>query len=111
MRHEVAPWGIRVSVVAPFDVHTTLPLDVGYTEASAYLPAVLRVRERRDHTIATGPDPSVIAEAVMRLVKARRPRFFLAAGRNAWYLSFLARHLPERIVRSRVRKRFGLPKP
>ena len=110
MRHEVAPWGIRVSVIAPFDVHTTIPLDIGYTDASAYLPEVLRVRERRDHTIAAGPEPSVIAAAVMRLLRARRPRFFVAAGRSAAFTSFLARHLPEWIVRSTVRRRFGLPR-
>jgi short-subunit dehydrogenase len=111
LRHEVAPWGIRVSVVAPFDVHTTIPLDVAYSRNSAYLDSVERVRARRDQMLATGPEPSVIADAVMGLLRARRPRFFVPAGHNARFTAFLARHLPERIVRSSVRRRFGLPKP
>jgi short-subunit dehydrogenase len=110
LRHEVAPWGIRVSVVAPFDVHTTIPLDVAYSRSSAYLASIERVHARRDQTLANGPDPSVIARAVMGILHARRPRLFVPAGHNAKVTAFLARHLPERIVLSSVRKRFGLPK-
>ena len=108
LREEVAPWGIKVCVVAPFDVHTTIPLDIAYRETSPYLAALLRVKARRDHTIATGPEPSVIAAAVMRLLRAPRPRFFTPAGRNARFTAFLVRHLPARTVEASVRRRFDL---
>jgi NAD(P)-dependent dehydrogenase (short-subunit alcohol dehydrogenase family) len=108
LRHEAGPWGIRVSVVAPFDVHTTIPLDVGYDEHSAYLASILRVREHRDRQLATGPDPAVVAGVVLRVLRSRRPRFFYVAGRSARLTAFLVRHLPEGVAEAGVRKRFGL---
>ena len=108
LRNEVAPWGIRVSVVAPFDVHTTIPLDVCYDERSVYLPSVLIVRDHRDRQLATGPDPATVAAVVLNVLRSRRPRFFSVAGRSARLNAFLVRHLPEKVTEGIVRKRFGL---
>ena len=108
LREEVAPWGVKVSVVAPFDVHTTIPLDIAYQKTTPYLEALERVKARRDHSIATGPEPTVIAAAVMGLLRTPRPRFFTPAGRNARMTAFLVKHLPARSVEASVRKRFDV---
>jgi short-subunit dehydrogenase len=110
LRCEVAPWGIRVSVVAPFDVHTTIPLDVCYDERSAYLPTIAEVRTVRDKGLAEAPGPEVISAAVLRILRARRPRFFTPAGRAAGASAFLLKHLPESTVESIVRRSFHLPR-
>jgi short-subunit dehydrogenase len=111
LRIEVAPLGIKVSIVAPFDVNTTIPQDVAYEQTSAYLAAVETVRARRAHQHAHAADASVVADVVMKLVASREPRFFAVAGRSARLTSFLARHMPERLVLNSARKRAGLPKP
>ena len=109
LRQEVAPWRIRVSVVAPFDVHTAIPLDVCYDERSAYMPTIAEVRGVRDRGLAEAPGPEVIASAVLGVLRARRPRFFTAAGRSAGVSAFLVKHLPESAVESIVRRSFHLP--
>ncbi|HEY9593443.1 MAG TPA: SDR family NAD(P)-dependent oxidoreductase, partial [Spirochaetia bacterium] len=110
LRHEVAPWGIRVSVIAPFDVHTGIPLEVLSDGGSAYMPTVAVVRALRDKGIAEGAEPEVIAATVMRVLAARRPRFFIPAGKSAGTTAFLVKHLPESILEGIVRKRFHLPR-
>jgi NAD(P)-dependent dehydrogenase (short-subunit alcohol dehydrogenase family) len=108
LRQEVAPWGIRVCVLAPFEMRTTMPLDVCYDQASSYMPFVGRVHAMRDRQLAGGPDPSMVADAMLRILRSRRPRFSNFAGRNARVTAFLVRHLPERIAEAGVRSRSGL---
>jgi short-subunit dehydrogenase len=108
MRHEVAPWGIRVAVVAPLDIHTTIPLDIAYDERSAYLDAVRRVQAARSTQHAHAPEPSTVARVVLRVLGRRNPRFFNVAGHNAGLQAFLVRHLPERVSERFVRRRFHL---
>ncbi len=109
LRHEVAPWGIRVAVIAPFDVHTTIPLDVAYSERSAYLAGVNAVLAAREHQLANGPAPETVAAVVLRVARQRSPRLLNVAGRNARLQAFLVRHLPEGIAQKAVRRRFHLP--
>ncbi len=109
LRHEVAPWGITVAVVAPFDVRTTIPLEVCYTAGSAYLPTVGRAREIRDRHLAEALGPDVVAKAVMRVIRSRRPRFFTPAGRRARLSLFLIRHLPDAVI-ERIVRRTRLPR-
>jgi short-subunit dehydrogenase len=108
LRQEVAPWGIRVAVIAPFDIHTTIPLEQGHTGASAYEEMLLTVRTARDRQLAEAPQPEVVARKVLQVLSARHPRLLNPVGRGASRTAFLVRHLPERIVESSVRKRFGL---
>jgi len=110
LRNEVAPWGIRVSVIAPFDVHTGIPLEVLSDGDSAYMPTVAVVRALRDKGIAEGAAPETIAAAVMRVLVSPRPRFFVPAGRQAGVTSFLVKHLPESAVERIVRRSFHLPR-
>ena len=108
LRHEVRPWGIRVAVVAPLDINTTIPLEDCCGEGSPYAPLVAAVRSRRDAGLAAAPGPEVVARTVMRVLHARRPRLFSVAGRGAWRTGFLAQHLPSAVVERVVRGRYGL---
>ena len=108
LRHEVASIGIKVAVVAPFDIHTTIPLDIRYDERSAYLPDIATVHAARDKALADAPGPDVVARQVRAILRSRRPRFFHPAGRGAAVNAFLLRHLPERTVERVIRRLFGL---
>ncbi len=108
LRHEVAPWGIRVAVVAPFDIHTAIPLEIGYEAGSAYAEALTRARAARDKGLAEAPGPEVVARKVLRILDAARPRLFNPVGRGAAATAFLIRHLPETLVESIVRGRYGV---
>jgi hypothetical protein len=97
-----------VAVIAPLDVHTSIPLDVCYDEGSAYMPAVAAVRTLRDRGLAEAPQPAVIAAAVMKVLHARRPRLMSVAGRGARSTGFLVKHLPSGMVERIVRRRYGV---
>lgn len=110
LRQEVAADGIQVSVIAPFDVHTTIPLDLQYAGDSAYLEQLLRVKEVRDRTLAEGADPEDVAKVVLKVLEAPRPRSFYPVGKSAGIKHFLLRHLPARLVERLVRHLYGLPR-
>ena len=108
LRHELRPWGIRVAVVAPFDVHTDIPLEIGFAESSAYLDAARTVKAHRDKGLAEAPGPEMVARKVLAVVRAGRPRLFNVVGRGAALTSLLVRILPERVTENAVRSRYGL---
>ena len=106
LRQEVMAHGIWVSVIAPFDIHTSIPLELHFKEDSAYSPAVLRVKAVRDKSLAEAPEPSIVAGKVLQVLEARKPRAFYPVGRNAGLQGFLLKHLPDSMVESIVRKLF-----
>ena len=97
-----------MAVVAPFDIHTDIPLEIGFDEGSAYLEAARTVRARRDKGLAEAPGPDIVARKVLSVIAARRPRLFNVAGRGAALTSLLVRLLPERVTENAVRSRYGL---
>jgi short-subunit dehydrogenase len=109
LRQEVAPWGVRVAVVAPLHINTAFPMEIACGESSVYLPEVLKVKAVRDRSLSEGPGPELVAKKVLRLLSARTPRFFNAVGRGAGMTAFLVKHLPEAVVERAARKRAGLP--
>jgi NAD(P)-dependent dehydrogenase (short-subunit alcohol dehydrogenase family) len=106
LRQEVRASGILVSVIAPFDIHTSIPLELSYRPDSPYLAGVRRVREVRDRSLAEGPEPDVVANLVLKIVGQRRPRAFYPAGRRAGLQAFLLKHLPDGLVERIVRRMF-----
>ena len=108
LRMEVRSFGIRVALVAPSFIATTFPQENQTRRGSVYEAAVGRVKQERDHMIMAGPEPSVVADAVMDILGKKRPRAFTCVGRNASLLAFLARHLPRRVVEALSARRFKL---
>jgi short-subunit dehydrogenase len=108
LRMEVRGFGIRVALVAPLFIATTFPAETQGKPRSVYGAAVGRLKKERDRSILAGADPSVVAEAVMDIVGARRPRAVTVVGRHAWLLAFLARHLPRGIIAALSARRFKL---
>ncbi len=108
LRQEVREDGILVSVIAPFDIRTTIPLDMRFRSDSPYREAILRVKEVRDRSLAEAPDPSLVAAKVIAVLSAQRPRAFYPVGRNARFMAFLIKHLPDHTVERIVRKLFRI---
>jgi short-subunit dehydrogenase len=106
LRLEVAPWGIRVAVIAPFDIHTGIPLEIGYDGESAYQAALERARAARDRGLAEAPEPDVVGRKVLQILDARRPRLLNPVGRGASVSALMVKVLPARVVESIVRRRY-----
>jgi short-subunit dehydrogenase len=108
LRQELRPWGIRVAVVAPFDIHTDIPLEIGFDDTSAYLERARTVRARRDAALAAAPGPDIVARKVLAVIGARHPRLLNVVGRGALRTALLVRLLPERVTENAIRSRYGL---
>ena len=106
LRQEVLADGVWISVIAPFDIRTTIPLDLQFREDSPYKAALLRVKEVRDRSLEEAPDASLVARKVEQVLAERRPRAFYPVGRNARLMGFLLKHLPDQAVERIVRKVF-----
>jgi NAD(P)-dependent dehydrogenase (short-subunit alcohol dehydrogenase family) len=111
--HELRTRGIRVSVIEPaytktqFDTNLLEPdskLDE-YREARAALGKVLK------EVMATGDEPSVVAEVVLKAASADRPKLRYPAGGLANRLRWLRRFAPAGIVDAGLRKDLRLDAP
>jgi short-subunit dehydrogenase len=108
LRMEVRPFGLKVSVIAPWHIRTTLPQERMIKAKSPYASAIKRVKQRRDAMIASAAEPAVVAAAVMRILRAARPKSFYSVGKNAALQSFMIRHFPRGLVESTSARRFRL---
>ena len=91
---EVAEYGVRVAVVAPWHIRTTLPQEMLLHKGSPYADAVRRVKANRDHSIATAPGAHLVVDKVMAIIDNPRPPALTVVGRPLF--TFLLRHLPAR---------------
>jgi short-subunit dehydrogenase len=96
LRMEAAEYGVRVAVVAPWHIRTTLPQEVLLRKGSPYADALRRVKANRDRSIAAAPGVQLVVSKVMAIVDSPRPPVLTVVGRPL--VTFLVRHLPPRIV-------------
>ena len=105
---EVREFGIRVALVAPWTIATTIGQESQVRKGSPYSAAVSRVKQARDRMLMASPGPEVVAEAVMDLLGKRQPRAFTSVGSHAGVQAFLVRHLPRRAIEALSARRFKL---
>jgi len=96
LRMEVAEYGVRVAVVAPWHIRTTLPQEMLVREGSPYADALRRVKANRDRSIAAAPGTRLVVDRVMAMLSDPRPPAVTVIGRPVF--TFLMRHLPAGIV-------------
>ena len=110
--HELRTRGIRVSVIEPAYTRTqfeanTLEPDAQLDEYRATRAAL---RELMTAAVATGDDPNVVAEVVLKAAAAARPQLRYTAGPLAGRLRLLRRFAPAGMVDGGVRKSLQLDK-
>jgi NAD(P)-dependent dehydrogenase (short-subunit alcohol dehydrogenase family) len=111
LRSEVRPFGVRVVVVEPNDIATSIEPRLHRPEGSGYAGALDRVRSARSGRMARAHDPAVVARRIVRIVESRDPAPFHVVGGSGPLLVFLKRLLPERTVERLVRGSYGLERP
>lgn len=120
-RQELAPWGIGVTIVAPALVHTEAAdkLQRDADEVMRSLPEAGRLLygttftemiRRAVKQEKTGSPPTAIADAVVRVVLARRSPARVVVGKGGRMLSVLAM-LPAPALDALRRRLFALPAP
>lgn len=111
--HELRTRGIRVSVIEP--AYTKTPFDANqmppdsmldeYREVRALLAKVLT------KVMASGDEPTVVAEVVLQAASAKAPKVRYAAGKLANRLRMLRRFAPARLLDAGIRKDLLLDQP
>jgi short-subunit dehydrogenase len=107
-RMEVKEYGIRVAIIAPYFISTTIKQEDQVKRGSPYAAAVQRVKQVRDRILMSGAGPEVVAERLMDILGKRSPPAFTVVGRHARPQAFLIRHLPRRVVETLSARRFKL---
>ena len=106
LRQEMKEFGVRVTVLAPFHINTTIPQERQFKEKSAYSENVKMIKATRDKEMAVAPGPRVVAGKILQILEDPRPRFFYPVGKGGEMQAFLMRHLPRGVVDSIANKVF-----
>lgn len=122
LRQELAPWGVRVTVVEPGSIRSEA---VGKLESDARTVLNDATAEGRAlyenaflHLVGffaglheKGSSPDVVAETVERALRASRPRSRYLSGKNARRMATIARLLPVPAQDALRRRIAGQPAP
>ncbi len=109
LRHEVRPFGIRVSVIAPFEINTTIPQDIQIKPDSPYLNASLQVRKNRETKLRAAPSPEIVSQLVLKILNNPSPHaFYPIGGKGTKLKGFLLKHMSQDFIAKITRKMYHL---
>jgi len=110
LRHEVKPFNIRVSLVAPGFLKTPMMnhRQVGAGRIVEYEPWRQRALDAIRATEARGPGPELVADTVLKIAASTAPRLRYLVGPQAKLVMRLRRVLPEWAFERGVRSTFRL---
>jgi NAD(P)-dependent dehydrogenase (short-subunit alcohol dehydrogenase family) len=106
--YELRTLGISVVLIEPGFMRTNL--DKNAARAEAHIPDYAAARQRVTASInayvEAGDDPSLVADAVLRVATERAPKLRQPVGKRAALLAKLRSYMPARVFAHSVRKRF-----
>lgn len=116
LRMELRPWGIRVILIEPGSLSTSMWKKTGANAERImqglssrakmlYRDALLRSNQSRKQLGSGGSAPEMVARIVVRALTARDPRTRYLCGRDAQILDLVMKFLPD-TIRDRVILRF-----
>lgn len=110
LRHEVKPFHIRVSLVEPGFIKTNLLSNTQYgnDQISEYDSWRQRASEAARQYMERAPEPTMVAECVLRVIESKSPRLRYTVGKEAGRISRLRRFLPESLFEKGTRSFFHL---
>jgi NAD(P)-dependent dehydrogenase (short-subunit alcohol dehydrogenase family) len=110
LRREVKPFGIGVSVVEPGSIKTNLTRNQSVAAAPIrdYDPWRERAFAAARRFEGNAPDPSVVADCVLRIVEARAPRLRYRVGAEATWVPRLHRIVPAAVFEKLIKRLFDI---
>jgi len=110
LRHEVAPFGVHVSLVQPGSFRTNVARHA--KRAAGAIAAYDGPRERvigavRQYCDA-GAEPAVMARAIEKILRARTPRLRYRVGSDVRFGFWMRRLLPESVFQPMVARWYGV---
>jgi NAD(P)-dependent dehydrogenase (short-subunit alcohol dehydrogenase family) len=110
LRHEVRPFNIRVSLVEPGFIKTSIAHNRQYAanRIPDYDPWRQRTYDAFRQYEAKAPEPTLVAECVLRIIESESPKLRYRVGRDATLITRLRRFLPAALFEWVVRDYFHL---
>ncbi len=110
LRHEVKPFNIQVSLVEPGFTKTNLARNRQYAanRINDYSPWRRRAFEAIEENEKKAPDPTQVAECILRIIESKSPRLRYRVGKDATRIPRLRRFMPESLVEKGMRSYFHL---
>ena len=108
LRNEVMRYGVKVVLLEPHDINTTIQPQIFQPENSRYKNALSKMLAARAKQMANANSPEVVAERVVKILNKKNPRPFYSVGGRAPLLLFLKRLLPDKTVERLLRKNYDL---
>ncbi|TAL36216.1 MAG: SDR family NAD(P)-dependent oxidoreductase [Spirochaetes bacterium] len=99
LRYEVAPFGIRVSIIEPAQVSTTFAAKIHVLpkDGSPYRERARRFIARDDELIKTAPTPIFAAGRIVKVVTAKKPALFNQIDFSSSFLLWINNFLPTKL--------------
>ena len=108
LRNEVMKYGVKVVLLDPNDINTTIQPQVFSPENSRYKSEMSKMMAARAKSMANANPPEVVAKKIMKILKMKNPKPFYSVGGMAPLLIFLKRLLPDKTVEKLLRKSYDL---
>jgi NAD(P)-dependent dehydrogenase (short-subunit alcohol dehydrogenase family) len=106
LRHEVKPFHIRVSLVEPGYIKSNLRRNQEFAtgQIGDYDPWRKRVSRVRPEWEERLPEPTLVAECILRIIRSRSPRLRYTVGKESAQAFWLRRFLPESFFERGMRR-------
>ena len=108
LRMEVKPFGIKVVLIEPGDIHTGLTENREFVAAcknnSVYKEQCDKAIDSMAKSEMNGPPPTIVVKDIFRILKKRNPPIRVVVGFSYKLVAFLKRILPSRWVEFIVTK-------
>lgn len=111
LRTEVAPHGIRVSLVEPGDIDTPFNEAMDWGDAagaSPYAEQLRRCERVVRESLPKAPGPELVARVVVRALESARPHVRYAVGPDSWAVPVGRRLLPDVVTLRLIASHFDL---
>lgn len=109
LRSEVAQFNIQVSLVEPGTFKTNLTSRPPAHPINDYNSARQSVLGFLRESVQNGPDPLIVAQAIMKIAETPRPHLHNVVGGRARLIATLKRILPERVFERIYSRAFRVP--
>ena len=110
LRMEAKSFSMMTALVEPGDLSTgfTSKRKCAIDSSSPYYPSYLKALSIIEKDEKNGGGPIIIARAVEKILKKKKPRVRTVCGINYRFLAFLLRFMPDKLVLYVLSKMYGL---
>ncbi len=110
LRMELLKYGIKVVLIEPNDINTTLKPEVFINTNSGYKTLANIALDTQLNNMLKAPGPEIVAKKVLHVIKKKKPKASYTIGRMDSFVVFLKRFLSGKQIEKIVKSTYKLNK-